>query len=179
MFESDKDRAERHSRMCAELGEIGMKAVRKLSDRLEAAETDVEVERCTRSLQRMSRDLRLTMALEERLVHERRKGFREARVDRQKAIAHRRKQVDHAVTGQVYAEREGEAAEALLKDLDSLLDEQTLYDDFLDRPLGAVIARLCRELGLAPYARNDRDEGDLADNDLGEAVSSYAATGPP
>jgi hypothetical protein len=179
MFESDKDRAERHGRMCAELGEIGMKAVRKLSDRLEAAETDVEVERCTRSLQRMSRDLRLTMALEERLVHERRKGFREARVDRQKAIAHRRKQVDHAVTGQVYAEREGEAAEALLKDLDSLLDEQTLYDDFLDRPLGAVIARLCRELGLAPYARNDRDEGDLADNDLGEAVSSYAATGPP
>jgi hypothetical protein len=179
MVEGDDDRAERHGRILQALAECNLRAVQKLTDQLEAAETDIEHERYALGLHRMSRDLRLTLALEERLVHERRKGFREERVDRQKAVEHRKKQVDHAVTGQVYAEREGEAAEALLKDLDSLLDEQTLYDDFLDRPLGAVIARLCRELGLAPYARNDRDEGDLADNDLGEAVSSYAATGPP
>jgi hypothetical protein len=97
----------------------------------------------------MSRDLRLTLALEERLVHERRKAFREERTDRQKAVEHRKKQVDHAVTEKVYAEREGEDAEALLERLDSLLDEHRLYEAFLDRPLEAVIAELCKALGLA------------------------------
>jgi hypothetical protein len=63
-------------------------------------------------------------------------------------VEHRKKQVDHAVTGRVYAEREGEAAEALLKDFDDLLDEHRLYEDFLDQPLETVIARFCKQLGL-------------------------------
>jgi hypothetical protein len=186
MAESDKDRAERHGRMCAELAEIGMKAVRKLSDRLEAAETDAEVETRALSLHRMSRDLRLTMALEERLVHERRKGFREERVDRQKAVEHRKKQVDHAVTERLYAEREGEDAEALLEKLDELLDEHRLYDAFLDRPLETVIAELCKALGLPvppPQGEGDREavEGVAAHSDLRglQPLQSAALTAPP
>jgi hypothetical protein len=176
MAESDKDRAERHGRMCAELAEIGMKAVRKLSDRLEAAETDAEVETRALSLHRMSRDLRLTMALEERLVHERRKGFREERVDRQKAVEHRKKQVDHAVTERLYAEREGEDAEALLEKLDELLDEHRLYDEFLDRPLEAVIVELCKALGLVPPPQG---EGDRVAVEGVEAHSDLSGLQPP
>jgi hypothetical protein len=176
MAESGKDRAERHGRMCAELAEIGMKAVRKLSDRLEAAETDAEVETRALSLHRMSRDLRLTMALEERLVHERRKGFREERVDRQKAVEHRKKQVDHAVTERLYAEREGEDAEALLEKLDELLDEHRLYDEFLDRPLEAVIVELCKALGLVPPPQG---EGDRVAVEGVEAHSDLSGLQPP
>jgi hypothetical protein len=176
MVESDEDRAERHGRMCAELAEIGMKAVRKLSDRLEAAETDAEVETRALSLHRMSRDLRLTMALEERLVHERRKGFREERVDRQKAVEHRKKQVDHAVTERLYAEREGEDAEALLEKLDELLDEHRLYDEFLDRPLEAVIVELCKALGLVPPPQG---EGDRVAVEGVEAHSDLSGLQPP
>jgi hypothetical protein len=148
MVERDEDRAERQGRMLQALADCNLRAVQKLTDELVAAKTDVEHERYALSLHRMSRDLRLTLALEERLVHERRKAFREEKADRLKAVEHRKKQVDHAVTGRVYAEREGEAAEALLKEFDELLDEHRLYEDFLDKPLEAVIARLCKALGL-------------------------------
>lgn len=149
-------RSERHGRILAELAEVGMAAVRRLSARLDAAQSDVEHERLALSLHRMSRCVRLTLALEERLVHERRSALREERADRRKAVEHRRKQVDQAITGRVYAEREGEAAEALLKEFDGLLDEHALYEAFLDRPLEAVIAELCRMLGVAAEtAAND------------------------
>jgi hypothetical protein len=156
MSEGDEERAERHGRILQALADCNLRAVQKLTDKLEAAETDIEHERFALSLHRMSRDLRLTLALEERLVHERRKAFREEKADRQKAVEHRKKQVDHAVTGRVYAEREGEAAEALLKDFDDLLDEHRLYEDFLDLPLETVIARFCKQLGLAAeFPAND------------------------
>jgi hypothetical protein len=148
MVERDEERAERHERMLKALADCSLRAVQKLTDQLETAKTDIEHERFALSLHRMSRDLRLTLALEERLVHERRKAFREDRTDRQKAVEHRKRQVDHAVTGRVYAEREGEAAEALLKEFDDLLDEHRLYEAFLDLPLEAVIAKLCTRLGL-------------------------------
>jgi hypothetical protein len=157
MAEGDEDRAERHGRMCAELAECNLRAVQKLTDQLEDAKTDIEHERYALGLHRMSRDLRLTLALEERLVHERRTAFREERVDRQKAVEHRKKQVDHAVTERLYAEREGEDAEALLEKLDELLDEHRLYEAFLDRPLEAVIARLCKTLGLVPPPQGEGD----------------------
>jgi hypothetical protein len=162
VLESDQDRAERHGRILAELAEVGMKAVRDLSDALEEATTVVDKERLALSLHRMSRDLRLTLAMEERLVHQRRKAFREEKTDRQKAVEHRKKQVDHAVTGRVYAEREGEAAEALLKDFDDLLDEHRLYEDFLDLPLEAVIAKFCKMLGLAEFPANDAAAGEAS-----------------
>jgi hypothetical protein len=163
MVERDEERAERHGRMLQALADCGLRAVQKLTDELVAAKTDVEHERFALALHRMSRDLRLTLALEERLVHERRKALREERTDRQKAVEHRKKQVDHAVTGRVYAEREGEAAEALLKEFDELLDEHRLYEDFLDLPLETVIARFCKALGLSPLAVNDTAPGAMSD----------------
>jgi hypothetical protein len=166
MAARDEERAERHGRMLKALADCSLRAVQKLTDQLEAAKTDIEHERFALSLHRMSRDLRLTLALEERLVHERRKAFREEKTDRQKAVEHRKKQVDHAVTGRVYAEREGEAAEALLKDFDDLLDEHRLYEDFLDLPLEVVIAKLCKALGLDPPPPGEGDR---------EAVEGVAA----
>jgi hypothetical protein len=157
MIEGDEDRAERHGRILKALAECNLRAVQKLTDQLEDAKTDIEHERYALGLHRMSRDLRLTLALEERLVHERHKAFREERVDRQKAVEHRKKQVDHAVTERLYAEREGEDAEALLEKLDELLDEHRLYEAFLDRPLEAVIARLCKTLGLVPPPQGEGD----------------------
>jgi hypothetical protein len=169
MVERDEDRAERHERILKALADCSLRAVQKLTDKLVAAQTDIEHERYALSLHRMSRDLRLTLALEERLVHERRKAFREEKADRQKAVEHRKKQVDHAVTGRVYAEREGEAAEALLKEFDDLLVEHRLYEDFLDKPLEAVIAKLCKALGLKdPPPQGEGDRGAV------EGVAAHA-----
>jgi hypothetical protein len=186
MAEGDEDRAERHGRILQALAECNLRAVQKLTDQLEDAKTDVEHERLALGLHRMSRDLRLTLALEERLVHERRKAFREERTDRQKAVEHRKKQVDHAVTEKVYAEREGEDAEALLEKLDELLDEHRLYDAFLDRPLETVIAELCKALGLPvppPQGEGDREavEGVAAHCDLSGLQPPHrpAAGAPP
>jgi hypothetical protein len=186
MAEGDEDRAERHGRILQALAECNLRAVQKLTDQLEDAKTDIEHERYALGLHRMSRDLRLTLALEERLVHERRKAFREERTDRQKAVEHRKRQVDHAVTERLYAEREGEDAEALLEKLDELLDEHRLYDAFLDRPLETVIAELCKALGLPvppPQGEGDREavEGVAAHSDLRglQPLQSAALTAPP
>ena len=149
------DRAERHGRILAELAEIGMQAARTLSEALEDARTVVDKERLALSLHRISRDVRLTLALEERLVHERRKALREERADRQRAVEHRKKQVDHAVIERIYAEREDEEADSLIARLADLVDEHRLYAAFLERPLEAVITELCKQLGLKPPAAND------------------------
>jgi len=148
MFRSD-DMAERHGRVLTELSEIGMALARGVKARAEEASSLKEAEALALAFHRIARSVRLTLALESKLARERFEIVRreEARV-RLRAME-RCKQVRAAVSRDVWAETEGEAAEALIEELEERLETDALFEEFLDGPVEAAIARIRQDLGLA------------------------------
>jgi hypothetical protein len=50
----------------------------------------------------------------------------------------------------IAAEADGPEAERLLADLEERLDDAEAGEDFADRPLGELVAGICRDLGVTP-----------------------------
>jgi hypothetical protein len=147
---SSPEMAERHGRVLTELAELGMAAVRTLAARLDAATSREDAEGLALAFHRLSRSVRLTLALESRLASERRQGMREDRILTERAVERRKDQVRALVARQAYDERETDDAERLLEDLEERLDDDALFEAFLQGPVEACIARIRHDLGLAP-----------------------------
>jgi hypothetical protein len=145
---SAPEMAERHGRVLTELAELGLGLARRLAARAEASQDDAAAEALALAFHRVSRSVRLTLALESRLAGERRQGLREDRVLTARAVEARKDQVRAALTRAVQAERETDDAERLLDELDERLDEDALFDRFLAGPVEACIARIRADLGL-------------------------------
>jgi hypothetical protein len=145
---------ERHSRVLAELSELGLSLARDLHARALAAEDLSEAAGLSLAFHRISRSVRQSLALEARLVRE-----RERRADAERAQAaegtsalrHARKaRVRAAVERLVWTETEDEdEAERLIEDLGNLLDEEALAPAFLEGSVEVQIERIRRALGLA------------------------------
>jgi hypothetical protein len=174
--ETAEARAERHLRTLKELAEIGMELARAV--RRQAVEApaggdapggepgagDVGL-----VFSRIARAVRLTLALEARLEQDRQ--ARDAQIEA--ALAPRRelqatlkagefihrsvrrsnvkKAVEQAIDAE--ADRAGAAerdVENWLADLDERLADAADDADFMGRPVGELIARICRDLGLTP-----------------------------
>jgi len=107
---------------------------------------------------RVSRAVRLTLALQARLVQDLQaldegEARRQAkqRSDRQAREAARKAQVERIVERVIQAEAADDAeGDRLAKEAYERLDEHDIYGDLLGRPVSEVIARICRDLGLAP-----------------------------
>jgi len=161
---SSIQRAERQLRMLEELAEIGMDLARALPRRVEAeseadTKTDAPAHTAGRdpadAFQRLSRAIRLTLALETRVAEAlraliageavaaetRRTRRREATEDRVRDL------VGHAIAAEV---DNGEALKDCLDAMDERLDEDEAYEDYADRPLRETVERLCADLGLTP-----------------------------
>jgi hypothetical protein len=143
---SNPELAERQGRVLAELAELGLGMARRLAARAEVAETDAAAEGLALAFHRISRSVRLTLALEVRLDRERRQGARETRKDVARAAETRKEQVRHALGRAI--ETEADEAERLWDALEERLDEEALYDAFTAAPLETCIARLRADLGL-------------------------------
>jgi hypothetical protein len=137
--------AERQGRVLAELAELGLGLARRLAARAEAAETDAAAEGLALAFHRVSRSVRLTLALEVRLERERLQGARETCKDTARAAETRKEQVRYALGRAIPAESE---SEHLWDALEERLDEEALYDAFLEGPVETCIARLRADLGL-------------------------------
>jgi hypothetical protein len=97
--------------------------------------------------------VRQTLALEARLERDRKLAAREAaqeaaqqRIDR---VQKRRGQVRDAVVRLIWTEYEGEEAEDLAEEAESLAFALSYEDDFLEAPIEACIARIREALGLS------------------------------
>ncbi len=156
--------AARHQRMLQELAEIGMELARVVlsAAREQAAAGDeaglkTDVGDPALVFSRISRAVRQTLALEAKVVEDRlhRERMADAYYDQRKAEAARRAvrrkdEVKGLVEEAIEADFEGSDAERLLADLHERLDDPADDADFGHRPLGVLIARICRDLGVTP-----------------------------
>ena len=125
--------AERHTRVLAELTELGLDLARSLQARAEAAASPEEAE---------------GLALESRLARERAGIANDERNDLRRAVTARQAQVRAPVARDVWSEHEQDEAEALMEVLEDHLDEAALYPGFLEDPVEAQVAWLRAQLGL-------------------------------
>ena len=182
-------RAERRLRLLEELAEIGMELARRLrpgaaaNGASGAGATDEPVAETGQAkgrdpadtFGRLSRAIRLTLALEARTDAELRDlkaGMARARAEEQAQAAERARiaaakdlenriaRVRHLVLGVVDAEIEDvDACDAICRDLDELLEEHESDFRWAERPLRETVERLCRDLALSPDWSRWADDG--------------------
>jgi hypothetical protein len=178
-WDSDEARAARAAlrmRTLGELAEIGMTIARALERQvLDEAARAADDGRATGSagpidaglglaFARVSRAVRQTLALEEKFDRplpapvpsswdERAAWLAQLRDDPDIArlgVAVHRDDVRAHVEQVIAAEADGPEAARLLADLEERLDDAEAGEDFADRPLGELVAGICRDLGVTP-----------------------------
>lgn len=171
-------RAGERMAMLREMAEIGLRLARSLEREAEAAvvpepASDAaeprSLEEITRSFAQVARAVSLAVALEEKIdadlqarpfaaqsfeLKRRAVTVRVAEAQWSSTLARRRAQVCAAVEQAIEADPDAgdprRAADLRVR-LDRLLAIETAdHDRFLHRPAGEVVARICRDLGLAP-----------------------------
>jgi len=149
------DIADQQDRALARLLELGLAAAEKVQARLMATEDDALLGDLSLALNRASRNVRQTIALQMRAARDRRADAREVEAEAslgdEVRRADRRKEVKAAVERLIRDERErpDDDVERLVAWLDDDLDEYARSHDFGAETVEIHIARLCAELGIA------------------------------
>jgi hypothetical protein len=157
--EAEQARTARHLVMLQELAEIGMNLARAVGQQAATADPG----EAALQFGRIARAVRQTLALEAKLAEEYRTLTQQSAAERaaqaqraaeaaQQRLARRRDKVKH-VTERLVREREDRPTIARLNEVLSDLDERLKdIDDteFGDRPIGAIIAGICRDLDIEP-----------------------------
>jgi hypothetical protein len=111
---------------------------------------------------RVSRAVRLACLLQSKLIRDAEEARREAdrqqrmqddrdRIDANKGRRERKARVEAIVERVAWTETEDEdRTESLLAEAAERLDSDDIYGDVLDRPMGELVALICRDLGLEP-----------------------------
>jgi hypothetical protein len=162
-------RAAQRLEMLRELAGIGMRLARGVER--QAKEADAGEGRPAGDLglvfARIARAVRQTLALEARLEGELEARAREAAAIRERRLAEaarapverRARLVRRAVARAIEADAEEGEVEQLFDDLDERLADREDDDDFLDRPVSELVARICKDLGVTPDWSLWEDEG--------------------
>jgi len=146
-------RAQQRLALLRELSEIGMRLARGVEGRAEAPDAgDVGL-----VFSRIARAVRQTLALEARLEEEHQARARKAAFEREQAavraahapVVERSAIVRRAVVQAIEADADEDDFEQLFDQLDERLDDREADEDYLDRPLGELVARICQDLGVA------------------------------
>lgn len=163
MFDADPDIqvSERDARalaLLAELAGIGMALARDLGRRAADDETPLDPAEAALAFSRLSRAVRLTIALEQRLAEaaparaEAAARAWRVRIGHERALraAGRKDEAEALVARALAAEgRDGFEADAVLEELSERLDEADDDDWLTDVPIAVMAARICRDLGVA------------------------------
>jgi len=151
---------EREDEALGEAAEMDLALAKHVFTMARAAEDVGEVERLVRAYQRVTRSLRQTLALRQRLRRERQadRTARDAYPPPAEVRAHpalieaRKTQVRAAVERLIYTEHEHETetAEMMCEDLDEVLDDFGRAKGFATAPLVEVVRHACEVLELDP-----------------------------
>jgi len=163
-----EDRAARRLRVLQELAEIGMDLARALRQRAAEQAAPEAGGDVALAFSRIARAVRQTVALEARLDEDRQArderiaaehAARQAELDRRDADGRlrgliRKEEVREIVERTIDCEArergDGCDAESLLADLDERLEDDDDYEDFARLPIGELVTRICRDLGVTP-----------------------------
>jgi hypothetical protein len=145
-------RIARHLRNLEELAEIGMDLARTVQRQAhEQAATDAGAADLGLTFSRIARAVRQTVALEARLAEDHRAQVAARRAKDTHTRAARRRREVKAIVGQaIEADADDSDVENLLLDLEERLADRDEDADFADRPIGELVARICRDLGVTP-----------------------------
>lgn len=148
------DMAETRMRMLGELAELGLVLARDLQQAALVAEDVQEKARLADAFGRVSRGVRQSIALHDRLERDART---EALRQEPQRRARRKAEVRQVVAASIWREYERLDAhpDHLLAELDLHLAAESETGGFLEHEPDAVIARLCRALGLSVPAAGD------------------------
>jgi hypothetical protein len=151
------DMTEQDRRMLQEMAEIGMGLLRTLQQRAED-DSKIDAGEVALAYSRITRAVRLTIALKAKLADEgrvRKERDEAAEVKRlweceEQRIDQRRDQVERLVEQAIEAEASETERDGLMSGLRERLDEDDIDAKLADRPIGEVLARICRDLGIEP-----------------------------
>jgi len=138
----------RHDRQLAELAALGMGVAQALAMQVSAAETPGEAAEAAHAFERVSRAVRMCVALEQRLVHDRRRAERDDRAAAGQDLDRRKAQVKAAVGRAIENEVKGPRGFELKMKLAERLEEEALFDAFAEGPVERHIERIRQALGL-------------------------------
>ncbi len=153
---TESDMHARHSRVLAELAEAGLAIVRRLGDALADTDDVAAFAQVGLAFHRVSRSVRLTVALEHRLAHAPQVGDHADRASRRPEPASEPEERPEAAVAAERGERgdrrEDERDEVLdaFDDLDALLTAEDLDLAAVDDTVLRHIARIRRDLALDP-----------------------------
>jgi hypothetical protein len=171
-------RTERHLRLLAELAEIGMDLAREVRrqalDQTDAAPPAAEL---ALTFSRIARAVRQTVALESKLAEETPSGLavRPALDVSDRWRSARRKRQVKVIVGRILEAESNSDFEAnrLFKERDERLNDGDEEADFADCPIGELVARICRDLGVNP------DWSQFEDEDWGIEASAASTSDRP
>jgi hypothetical protein len=176
---ADGARLERQIALLGELAEAGLQIALAVQRRAQAAESAGEdLNPVAMAYARIARAVRLTVMLQARLIAERRDGEDARTAARAAAAFERREQKRRRVERMVErvaidACGDDEAlAEHLAVEAIERLEDDDLYGDVMSRPVGELVALICRDLGLEPDWAVLAEQAWARDEILGAAVGS-------
>lgn len=183
---------DRQLRLLGRLAEAGLEAALAIEARAKAAVQDhtIDLNGLSLAYDRVARAVRMTIALQARLIEDARTREDEAEAAAQDDLAERQEihkiRAVGVVERVIEAERQDfdEVSRLVLK-AETLLDDEDLYDDVLSRPIGELVARICRDLGLSPDWTRLAEEAwakkEMAEGAAGSPFAEWSAdrTRPP
>ena len=155
---ADHDTIERHELILDELARFGLELARDLSKRAMEAEDPDQAARLALAFAQVSRSVRQSLALESRLNRDAARARREAREDAKvedKALRERRVAQLRSGVRRALAESPERETMPFLSRLELAILDGYGDDHFLDGPVEAHVARLCRTLGVEPPAASE------------------------
>jgi hypothetical protein len=163
---TDPDRAaerlERRRQRLQELVEIGLGLARALEREAQAAAARnnlVALDEFSQAFAEVSRSVRLTIALKARLDDDRETLAAlagKAKTEPETEVVRRRAKICGAVEQAIEAEVGLRTTDGrdLRARVEPLVEREALAPEFMERPLGQIIAHVCRDLGLTPDWRH-------------------------
>jgi hypothetical protein len=181
---SSAEMAERHGRMLAELGELGLTLARDLQGRALAAETSAEAAQLAEAFHRLSRSVRQSLALEAKLQRDAQRDAREVRdaaareteARRAARKAQLKRRVERLIWDQI---EEPEFAAELAGAAPHMVEREAESESFLDEPVEAQIERIRAALGVdEPWELDEAETASEGDDPSADEDADAAAAAP-
>jgi hypothetical protein len=147
------DRLERQLQLLDRLAEAGLEIALAAERQSKAADADLSV--IAMAYARVSRAVRMTIALQTRLIDDRKRRAEAepAPIDPDAlAVETHKVRAGRIVLRVIEAEHpdDDDEIDRLIRRAEDLMDDEDVYDDIASLPLGRIVARICDDLGLDP-----------------------------
>ena len=175
-----QERLRRQAAMLEQLAEAGLRMA--LAIERQVAEASIEPTEAAMAFARVARAVRLTALLQSKLLHDLARlralpAANDSEPEDDRAERHKAR-VEAIVERVAKADTDDEdEIDRLVGECAERLDDEDIYGDVLDRPVGELVSLICRDLGLEPDWPRLADEA-WAREEMDNPRSPFFATSP-